>query len=158
MKGNVLLGKSFIDGGNQLMLSAPGVEITSASATAGQYRLADGTSDATAYVSATAALLCSKFPELSAALGKAGLALPEPHSGYGFIHLLKALTADIPAGSKNGPLKTLRAEPAPTAGDDQASEQTGSGLGTGAMVGIGPVLGWDVSATCGSPGPIGNAA
>ncbi|GAU70035.1 putative M8 family peptidase [Streptomyces sp. NBRC 110611] len=143
--------------GSQLMLSAPGVEITSASATPGLYRVADGTSDSTAYVSAAAALLRSKFPNLSAGQianrlvksaglppGKEGLKLPDPHYGYGFIQPLKALTADIPAGPKNGPLKAPEAGPAsnggvpsaPGAGDDQASGQKDSGLGTGAIVGI----------------------
>ncbi|MGW2027973.1 S8 family serine peptidase [Streptomyces decoyicus] len=142
--------------GSQLMLSAPGVEITSASATAGQYRLADGTSDATAYVSAAAALLRSKFPDLSAGQianrlvksaglppGQKGLQLPDSRYGYGFIQPLKALTADISPGSKNGPLKTPQADPAAdtggtTAGNDnqQASGQQEEGIGTGAIVGI----------------------
>ncbi|MFE1768707.1 S8 family serine peptidase [Streptomyces angustmyceticus] len=135
--------------GRQLMLSAPGVEITSASSRAGQYRLANGTSDATAYVSAAAALLRSKFPDLSAGQitnrlvksaglppGETGSALPDPHYGYGFIQPLKALTADIPAGSKNGPLKTPKAEPTPPASGDQADERVDDGLGAGAMVGI----------------------
>ncbi|MFI9081802.1 S8 family serine peptidase [Streptomyces sioyaensis] len=142
--------------GSRLMLSAPGVEITSASATAGQYRLADGTSDSTAYVSAAAALLRSKFPDLSAGQianrlvksaglppGKKGLELPDPHYGYGFIQPLKALTADIPAGSKNGPLKTPKADSSAGvggasagSGGQQASGEKDEGLGAGAIVGI----------------------
>ncbi|WP_310729175.1 S8 family serine peptidase [Streptomyces sp. N2A] len=144
--------------GSQLMLSAPGVEITSASATAGQYRLADGTSDATAYVSATAALLRSKFPDLTAGQianrlvksaglppGEKGLKLPDPHYGYGFVQPLKALTADIPAGSKNGPLKTPKTDPATgtsganaagASGNGKEQGDQGSGLGMGAIVGI----------------------
>lgn len=50
--------------GSALMLTAPGVYIRSAS-NGGGYHLADGTSDATAYVSATAALLRSKYPDLT---------------------------------------------------------------------------------------------
>ncbi|MEW1751340.1 S8 family serine peptidase [Streptomyces angustmyceticus] len=146
-------GKS--NSGNQLLLSAPGVEITSASATPGQYRLADGTSDATAYVSAAAALLRSKYPDLSAGQianrlvksaglppGQKGLSLPDAHYGYGFIQPLKALTADIPDGSKNGPLKAPKADPSAATGgttagsDQQASGQKEDGLGMGAIVGI----------------------
>ncbi|MEU9503119.1 S8 family serine peptidase [Streptomyces sp. NPDC048196] len=146
--------------GSQLMLSAPGVEITSASAARSDYpyRRGNGTSDATAYVSATAALLRSKFPDLTAGQianrlvksaglppGEKGLKLPDPHYGYGFIQPLKALTADIPAGSKNGPLKAPKTDPAAgTAGANAAgasgngNEQgdQGSGLGLGAIVGI----------------------
>ncbi|MFJ9418227.1 S8 family serine peptidase [Streptomyces sp. NPDC101227] len=143
--------------GSQVMLSAPGVYITSASAqrTDYPYRRANGTSDSTAYVSAAAALLRAKFPDLTAgqianrlvktaglAPGKQGLKLPDPHYGYGFIRPLKALTANIPAGSKNGPLKTPKTEPTGGAtgpgasGGDQASEKKDSGLGTGAIVGI----------------------
>ncbi|MGD3107984.1 S8 family serine peptidase [Streptomyces sp. YGL11-2] len=140
--------------GSQLMLTAPGVQITSASATPGQYRLADGTSDATAYVSAAAALLRSKFPHLAAGqvvnrlVKTAGLPpdqkdvqLPDPHYGYGFIRPLRALTADIPAGSKNGPLKMPQADSSAStggamAGNKQASGTNSGGLGMGAIVGI----------------------
>ncbi|MCF3175392.1 S8 family serine peptidase [Streptomyces sioyaensis] len=146
--------------GSQLMLSAPGVEITSASAAPGKYRLANGTSDSTAYVSGAAALLRSKFPDLTAGQvanrlvktaglppGQERLKLPDPHYGYGFIRPLRALREDIPAGSKNGPLKTPPTEPGPVTGGasapglpgtpgNQASEQKGSGLGTAAIVGI----------------------
>ncbi|MEV5595636.1 S8 family serine peptidase [Streptomyces sp. NPDC052496] len=99
------------------LLTAPGVHIRSAGA-AKPYRQASGTSDATAYVSGAAALLRAKFPDLTAgqivnrlvksagmAPGKQSLPLPDPHYGYGFIRPLRALTADIPAGPANGPLK-----------------------------------------------------
>ncbi|GLW19082.1 hypothetical protein Stsp01_58250 [Streptomyces sp. NBRC 13847] len=142
--------------GGELMLTAPGVEITSASATAGQYRLADGTSDSTAYVSAAAALLRSKFPDLTAGQianrlvktailpkSEQGLRLPDAHYGFGIIRPYSALTNDIPAGSKNGPLKTPEADPSggvggSGAGDggQQASGEKGTGLGVLAIVGI----------------------
>lgn len=141
--------------GSQMMLTAPGVEITSASAARSDYpyRRASGTSDSTAYVSAAAALLRSKFPDLTAGQianrlvktaalpkGKEGLQLPDPQYGYGFIRPYSALTQDIPAGSKNGPLKTPKTDPtAPTSGTsggDQATEKEDSGLGIGAIVGI----------------------
>ncbi|WP_438485590.1 S8 family serine peptidase [Streptomyces sp. S186] len=147
--------------GSQLMLTAPGVKIASATASNSEpYRQGTGTSDSTAYVSAAAALLRSKFPDLTAGQianrlvktaglppSKAGLTLPDPHYGYGFIRPLRALTQDIPAGSKNGPLKTPQADPstatngANSAGassgtGDQASNQKSSGLGTIAIAGI----------------------
>ncbi|TJZ41313.1 peptidase M8 [Streptomyces piniterrae] len=145
--------------GSQMMLSAPGVQITSASAARSDYpyRRADGTSDSTAYVSAAAALLRSKFPDLTAGQianrlvktaalpkGKENLQLPDPHYGYGVIRPYSALTKDIAPGSKNGPLKTPKADPtadaggstAGASGGDEASEQEDSGLGTGAIVGI----------------------
>lgn len=135
--------------GSQLMLTAPGVEITSASATPGQYRLADGTSDSTAYVSAAAALLRSKFPDLTAGQivnrlaktaalpkGEGGIHLPDPHYGFGIIRPYSALTKDIPVGSKNGPLKTPKANAPASNVNQQASGQQGSGLGVPALVGI----------------------
>ncbi|MFF9482375.1 type VII secretion-associated serine protease mycosin [Streptomyces sp. NPDC014733] len=107
--------------GSHLLLSAPGVHIRSAAATE-PYQFTRGTSDATAYVSGAAALLRSKFPDLTAgqianrlvktAKAPAGTETPDPYYGYGVIDPYKALTADIPAGSKNGPLKS------PEASDD----------------------------------------
>ncbi|KOT99140.1 peptidase M8 [Streptomyces rimosus subsp. pseudoverticillatus] len=103
--------------GPQTMLTAPGVHIRTAGAYE-PYRQASGTSDSTAYVSGAAALLRSKYPDLTAgqianrlvktagmAPGMEGTHLPDPHYGYGFIRPLRALKEDIPAGSKNGPLK-----------------------------------------------------
>lgn len=145
--------------GPQVMLTAPGTLIRSAAASK-PYRLSNGTSDSAAYVSGAAALLRSKFPDLTAGQianrlvktaglppGQTGMKLPDPHYGYGFIRPFRALTNDIPAGSKNGPLKTPEVEPAPAAGGasapgapgtggDQASEHEDSGLGTFAIVGI----------------------
>ncbi|WP_246103509.1 S8 family serine peptidase [Streptomyces piniterrae] len=145
--------------GPQTMLTAPGTLIRSAAASK-PYRLANGTSDSAAYVSAAAALLRSKFPNLTAGQianrlvktaglprGQKGLKLPDPHYGYGFIRPYRALTTDIPAGPKNGPLRIPNEAPsagknattAPGASGnsgDQASEENDSGLGTGAIVGI----------------------
>ncbi|MHB6910033.1 S8 family serine peptidase [Streptomyces sp. DB-54] len=145
--------------GSQLMLTAPGVKIASATASNSEpYREGTGTSDSTAYVSAAAALLRSKFPDLTAGQianrlvktaglppSKAGLTLPDPHYGYGFIRPLRALTQDIPAGSKNGPLKMPQADPSATASGassagasgDQASGQKSSGIKPMLLVGVG---------------------
>lgn len=103
-------------GGNTL-LSAPAERIVSAGDSDSGYVIADGTSDAAAYTSAAVALLKSKFPDLSA--GQIVNRLTETavvpgttqHAeqrderwGYGAIRPLAALTADIPKGSKWGPL------------------------------------------------------
>lgn len=105
--------------GPQLLVSAPGTFIVSAGGKANAaYRSGTGTSDASAFVSAAAALLRAKFPDLTAGQivdrltksaglprSEKGLALPDEHYGYGFIQPLAALTRDIPAGSEYGPLK-----------------------------------------------------
>ncbi|MFF2812002.1 S8 family serine peptidase [Streptomyces sp. NPDC058000] len=109
--------------GPYLKLIAPGVNIRSASSVVdvnGKYRRADGTSDSTAYVSAAAALLRAKYPDLSAGQianrliktaslpsDQQGVSLPDQHYGYGSINPLSALTKDIPAGSKDGPFPAL---------------------------------------------------
>jgi type VII secretion-associated serine protease mycosin len=103
--------------GSHLLLAAPGRQIRSAGATE-EYQASKGTSDATAYVSAAAALLRSKFPKLTAGqvvnrLTKTALipkgvstsGTPDPHYGYGIIRPYRALTENIPAGSQNGPMK-----------------------------------------------------
>ncbi|MEU7159171.1 type VII secretion-associated serine protease mycosin [Streptomyces chrestomyceticus] len=125
--------------GPHLMLAAPGEKIRSAGR--GQsYRYTSGTSDATAYVSGVAALLRAKFPHLSAGQianrltataqrpsGTSGSA-PDAYYGYGVIRPLDALTKNIPAGPKSGPLAAPQA-PAPEqpAGD---SAQPGFGEDT----------------------------
>ncbi|MFB1043692.1 type VII secretion-associated serine protease mycosin [Streptomyces chrestomyceticus] len=115
--------------GPHLLLAAPGEKIRSAGA--GQsYRYTSGTSDATAYVSGVAALLRAKYPNLTAGQianrltktaqspsGGSGNA-PDAYYGFGVIRPYDALTKDIPAGPKNGPLK------APTA---QGQEQPSNG-------------------------------
>lgn len=103
--------------GDFVSLTAPGSNIVSAKGTGNGYRTASGTSDAAAYVSAAAALLRSKFPELTvgqianrlvktAALPESekGISLPDKGYGYGIIQPLAALEEDIPAGTKYGPL------------------------------------------------------
>ncbi|MFI2681372.1 S8 family serine peptidase [Streptomyces rimosus] len=142
--------------GSALMLTAPGIHIRSAAASR-QYRQATGTSDSTAYVSAAAALLRSKFPDLTAGqianrlVKTAGMPpgmesknLPDPYYGYGFIRPLRALTQDIPAGSKNGPLKAPEVQPstgtgganAASGGSQQAGDKKDDGLSIGVVVGI----------------------
>jgi type VII secretion-associated serine protease mycosin len=105
--------------GKETMLSGPAVDVVSAGGPKdlNAYGIGDGTSDATAYASAAAALLRSKFPDLTAGqivnrLVKTaempseakGSKLPDKRYGYGSLRPLAALQADIPKGSKYGPL------------------------------------------------------
>ncbi|MCZ2524342.1 S8 family serine peptidase [Streptomyces sp. HB2AG] len=126
--------------GPEVMLTAPGVRIRSAGG-ATPYRMASGTSDAAAYVSGAVALLRAKFPDLTAGqivnrLVKTaalpedlqGQSLPDERYGYGIIRPYRALTEDIPAGPKQGPLKTPSAavtdeSAAATAGNDGKTEE-----------------------------------
>lgn len=103
--------------GEHLMLAAPGVDIQVPTVTS-PYGRASGTSNATAYVSGAAALVRAKYPDLTAGqvanrlvktakrAGSATEDKADPKYGYGIIQPYEALTADIPAGSKQGPLKT----------------------------------------------------
>jgi type VII secretion-associated serine protease mycosin len=123
--------------GSNVLVTAPGTNIVSAGADSNtDYRAADGTSDATAYTSAAAALLRAKFPDLTAGqianrltktaglpASAKGLTLPDEHYGYGYIQPLAALTKDIPAGSKYGPL----AVPKSLQGNESASATPQSG-------------------------------
>ncbi|UYB39630.1 S8 family serine peptidase [Streptomyces sp. Je 1-4] len=137
--------------GPHIKLLAPGLHIRSAGVET-PYRLANGTSDSAAYVSAAAALLRSKFPDLTAGqianrlVKTAGLPddmkgkkLPDPRYGYGFIRPSKALTANIPAGSKNGPLPPLSDGSSKESGDGKDAQQateSDKGMSTGVIIGI----------------------
>ncbi|WP_030024118.1 S8 family serine peptidase [Streptomyces monomycini] len=115
-------GKAW-EGGNYnktVDVLAPGVKIPYPNGQSDTgYFTGDGTSAATAYASATAALLLEKYPDLTpgqianrmvktAGLAKSvkakNLKLPDVHYGYGFIQPWAALTRDIPAGPPEGPL------------------------------------------------------
>jgi type VII secretion-associated serine protease mycosin len=114
--------------GPEVMLTAPATRIVGAGSPGNRLRIGDGTSNSTAFVSASAALLRSKYPDLTAGQianrlvktavlpsSAEGLSLPDEKYGYGTIRPLAALTENIPAGSKNGPLK------APEAGSENPS-------------------------------------
>ncbi|MEU7182774.1 MULTISPECIES: S8 family serine peptidase [Streptomyces] len=139
--------------GSSVQLTAPGVYIRSAGVQ-DPYRLANGTSDSAAYVSAAAALLRSKFPDLTAGQianrlvktaglpeDKKGLKLPDAHYGYGFIKPYSALTKDIPAGSPNGPLEVAgdgsssKSSQGPGA-DLQQAKIKEKGMSVGAVIGL----------------------
>ncbi|GAA1349121.1 S8 family serine peptidase [Streptomyces beijiangensis] len=140
--------------GPQTLLTAPGVNIVSTGTDSDGYRMGTGTSDSTAYVSAACALLREKFPDLTAGqivnrLTKtAGLPkevratakLPDEKYGYGYIQPLAALTENIPAGPKNGPLTMPAADPA----------SSGAGTGTGKAESTPPASSADKSDDSGS--------
>ncbi|MET8679882.1 S8 family serine peptidase [Streptomyces sp. NPDC004647] len=138
----------------KLTLTAPGEYIRSAAATT-PYQLTSGTSDSTAYVSGAAAVLRAKFPDLTAGQiinrlvktavlpdSKKHLKLPDADYGYGIIRPYSALTKDIPAGPRNGPLEMPKdvaagsngADGTDASGSNQAEEE--KGLATAAIVGI----------------------
>ncbi|MGH3737240.1 MAG: S8 family serine peptidase [Micromonosporaceae bacterium] len=92
--------------GPEVVLSAPAVDIAAAGAgSRGRYATGTGTSSATALVSATAALIKAKYPDLSAngvinrlikTADDKGPPGRDPKYGFGVVNPLKALTADIP--------------------------------------------------------------
>jgi type VII secretion-associated serine protease mycosin len=107
--------------GKGLVLTAPGVDIVGANPTMSNgYGVADGTSDATAFVSGSAALVRAKYPNLTAGqvinrliksasfLGHKGLKAPDEEYGYGIIRPRQALTMNIPTGPKTNPLGQLK--------------------------------------------------
>ncbi|MEH1125955.1 S8 family serine peptidase [Micromonospora sp. CPCC 206061] len=100
--------------GEAVAITAPGVDIYSTS-TNNNYSKGSGTSAATAIVAGAAALVRSKYPELSApevvhrltatATDKGAPGRDEQY-GYGVLNLVAALTADVP------PLSASAAPPA----------------------------------------------
>jgi type VII secretion-associated serine protease mycosin len=108
------------------------------------YGFTDGTSDAAAYVSASAALVRQAHPNLTAGqvinrliksakpLPGAGK-LPDEKSGYGIVRPFRAVTYDYPAGPKTGPLAQDSGKsashsagaPASSSGDSSSGSSTG---------------------------------
>ncbi|MFJ8535443.1 type VII secretion-associated serine protease mycosin [Streptomyces sp. NPDC093591] len=139
-KGNLWEGSNTGEG---LDLVAPGVEILAADMDRPQhYALSNGTSDSTAYVSAAAALVRSKYPDLTAGqvinrLIKSatfahhkGLKAPDEEYGYGIVRPYSALTMDLPAGPKKNPLGQLTVASPPSSESSKetdAATQTSSG-------------------------------
>ncbi|MFG2803028.1 S8 family serine peptidase [Streptomyces pseudovenezuelae] len=124
--------------GPEVMLTAPATRIVTAGAPGNRLRIGDGTSDSTAFVSAAAALLRSKFPDLTAGqvanrlvktavlpASATGLSVPDEKYGYGAIRPLSALTEDIPAGSKFGPL-AVQGSDNPSAAASASTSDSGS--------------------------------
>ncbi|MET7797337.1 S8 family serine peptidase [Streptomyces decoyicus] len=162
-------GKSaeFNNYNSDMDLLAPGVKIPAATGKSdSSYHTEDGSSGATAYVSAAAALLKEKHPDLTpgqianrlvktAGLPKdqKGVKLPDAHYGYGFIQPGPALRKDIPAGSEEGPLPMPKGKAssqldagAPDADPPMGGKETMNkallygGIGIGVLVVIGVVV------------------
>ena len=102
--------------GPEAVLCAPGPEIVSTDSPTG-YRIGDGTSDATAIVSATVALVRARYPQLDAVnvinrlirtADDAGPTGRDPQYGFGRVNPLRALTEQVapvttnPLGSPGG--------------------------------------------------------
>ncbi len=97
--------------GPHVVLSAPAVDIVSASAgSVGAYSIGTGTSAATALVSATAALVRSRYPNMDAAnvterlirtAKDRGATGRDPQYGFGIVNPVGALTADVPTVDRN---------------------------------------------------------
>jgi type VII secretion-associated serine protease mycosin len=141
--------------GDFVSLTAPGTNIVSAKGRGNGYRSGTGTSDAAAYVSAAAALLRSRFPDLTAGQianrlvktaalpdSEKGLSLPDKSYGYGIIQPLAALKDNIPAGSKYGPLtvpeslKEKSSAPALGASDEEQKKTNQKTLIIWAVIGL----------------------
>ncbi|MDI3420762.1 S8 family serine peptidase [Streptomyces luteolus] len=142
--------------GEGVVLAAPGVDITSATPTTSSgYRKATGTSDATAYVSGIAALLRSKFPDLTAgqiinrmvkSADYLGNAPDKETLGYGIARPGTAMRMDIPKGPKEGPLAQApsgtESKGSPAEGNDSSSNESAgkkkkSSSSSGLLIGVG---------------------
>lgn len=146
-QGNVWPGSNT---GPETTLVAPGVGIYRATAkSASSYGTGTGTSDASAYVSAIAALIRAKYPELSAGqvinrMIKSAVAPPD-HStvpndsyGYGIASPGKALAANpaVDNGPKDNPLLSRpEAQGAPDAGASPSASAVAGGGGSGSSGG-----------------------
>ena len=111
--------------GPEVVLAAPAVDIAAAGAgERGDYNTATGTSDATALVAATAALVRAKFPHLTAGgvinrliktADDKGPPGRDNKYGFGVVNPLRALTADITDVEANPLLPKPSASPSATA-------------------------------------------
>jgi type VII secretion-associated serine protease mycosin len=129
--------------GPEVELSAPSVDVVSTS-TNNVWQKGTGTSDAAAIVSGVAAMVWSRYPQLSArevlhrleatAVDK-GPAGRDPEYGFGVIDPIAALTADVPplaspTPAAGGPLPTLGSKPAVAAAAQK------SGISTAILAGV----------------------
>jgi len=116
-------------GGPEVELAAPGPKVTS-TAPGGGYRTGSGTSDSTAIASGVAALIWSKFPDLTAeevlyrmeatAVDKGSPGRDE-QTGFGVIDPVAALTEDLP------PLPPVDTSPTPTTTTTTPQNKAGDG-------------------------------
>jgi len=136
------------ESGADITVAAPASDIASASDT-GQYVEANGTSYAAGYVSATLALIRSRYPNLTAgqaiqrliATTRQHSSTPGPQLGYGEIAPLAAITADIRTSSTANPLSAARLTPSQGSGPGLAWTTVISALAT-VLLGLG---GWTVT-------------
>jgi type VII secretion-associated serine protease mycosin len=117
--------------GPEVVLAAPAVDIVSTGLDHG-YRKGNGTSDATAIIAGAAALVRSKFPDLSAVevvhrltatADDKGPPGRDDEYGYGVLNIVKALTADVPPLASASPTGAVAA-PTPDGGDGGGSSST----------------------------------
>lgn len=142
--------------GSHVDLTAPGVDIVSPGVFGSGYRVASGTSDATAIVSGAAALIRAKYPDLTAAevvhrltatATDAGAPGRDDAYGYGRLNLLKALTADVPALAPSAPAAGPGATAGPAVADsDPAPRRTSPLVIGGVAIGLVLLLGGGVIA------------
>ncbi|MGA3526021.1 type VII secretion-associated serine protease mycosin [Melissospora conviva] len=125
--------------GEEVTISAPSDDIVSTSKD-GNYRIGTGTSSSTAIVSGAAALIRSRYPDLTAeevihrltatATDK-GPPGHDPKYGHGIVNLVAALTADVPPLPQPTPtINPTKITPTPTA---QAIDRDGAGLPWGTI-------------------------
>jgi subtilisin family serine protease len=117
--------------GPEVILAAPAVDIVSTGLDHG-YRKGNGTSDATAIIAGAAALVRSKFPDLSAVevvhrltatADDKGPPGRDDEYGYGVLNIVKALTADVPPLASASPTGDVAA-PTPDGGNGGGSSAT----------------------------------
>jgi subtilisin family serine protease len=132
--------------GSPMVLSAPGARIVSADKTG--YAIGDGTSASTAIVAGAAALVRSKYPNLSAkevvhrltatATDK-GPPGRDPQYGYGVLNLVGALTANVPPATPSAAPSRTPDSAATSSGaitDPTNAAAPGSNKRTGSNAGI----------------------
>ncbi|MEU4556393.1 type VII secretion-associated serine protease mycosin [Micromonospora violae] len=124
--------------GPEAVVAAPGDSVYNVTNEEG-YGWGDGTSDSSAIVSALAALIRAKYPELNApsvinriirTARDAGPAGRDPQYGFGVIDPMKALTANVPAVTANpllDPAAATEPGPARTGGADEEFDVTQHG-------------------------------
>ncbi len=134
--------------GPQVDIVAPGVDIASTSINSSGYNLANGTSDATAFVSGAAALIRAKYPTLSAAevvhritatATDAGPPGRDDTYGYGRLNLLKALTADVPTAPPST-APSSSSTPAKATSTDRAGSNSSIYLTLAGILALGTLL------------------
>lgn len=149
--------------GPETTLVAPGVGIYHAAAKSSTaYVTGNGTSDSTAYVSATAALIRSKYPDLSAGQvinrmiksatrPAGGVTVPNNEYGYGLVAPAKALEANpaVDSGPRENPLiGRMEAKGTPPPVDEETDEPSvepmvpeGDSAGSGSAIGVWVLVG-----------------